>query len=76
MTVKQNQHAVNVVNTFKEKLPAETAEMVGAAHFDELSLLIESAISAAVFDEMEKAANKVDQLAHDIRHFAEYFDRD
>ena len=76
MTVKQNAHALNVVATFKAKLPPETIEQVGENHFDELSLLIESAISAAVFDEMEKAANKVDQLAHDIRHFAEYFDRD
>lgn len=76
MTVKQNIHAVNVVNTFKAKLPAETVEILGESHLDELSLLIESAISAAVFDEMEKAANKVDQLAHDIRHFAEFFDRD
>lgn len=75
MTVKQNAHAVNVVNTFKAKLPAETVEVIGENHLDELSLLIESAISAAVFDEMEKAANKADQLAHDIRHFAEFFDR-
>ena len=76
MTVKQNIHALNVVNTFKAKLPAETVEQVGESHLDELSLLIESAISAAVFDEMEKAANKADKLAHELRHFAEFFDRD
>ena len=76
MTVKQNAHALNVVKTFKAKLPDEIATQVGEAHFDELSLLIESAISAAVFDEMEKAANKVDRLAHEIRHFTESFDRD
>jgi len=74
MTMKQTAHAQNVVDSFKAKLSAEQAAAVGDAHFDELSLLIESAISTAVLEEMEKAADKVDSLAHSLRHFAEHFD--
>ena len=47
---------------------------VGQAHFDELSLLIESAISSAVLEELEAAADKMDKLAHELRNAAEHFD--
>ncbi len=74
MTMKQTAHALNVVSSFKEKLSDEQANLIGEAHFDELSLLIESAISTAVLEEMEKAADKVESLAHSLRYFAEHFD--
>lgn len=74
MTMKQTQHALDVVNSFKAKLPEAMNNDIGQAHFDELALLIESAISAAVLEEMEKTADKIDRMAHDIRHFAEHFD--
>lgn len=74
MTMKQTEHAKNVVESFKAKLPDAMNNDIGQAHFDELALMIESAISAAVLTEMEKAADKIDNLAHSIRHFAEHFD--
>jgi hypothetical protein len=74
MTMKQNLHALHVVEAFKQKLSAETITVLGEGHLDELALLIESAISAAVLEEMEKTADKVDRLAHNIRQFAEHFD--
>ncbi|WP_027859348.1 hypothetical protein [Marinobacterium jannaschii] len=74
MTMKQTAHAQNVVSSFKARLSPEQVASVGEAHFDELSLLIESAISTAVLEEMEKAADKVESLAHGLRHFAEHFD--
>lgn len=74
MTMKQTVHANHVVDSFKEKLPDAMINDIGESHFDELALLIESAISAAVLEEMEKAADKIDKLAHEIRHFAEHFD--
>ncbi|EAR61088.1 hypothetical protein [Neptuniibacter caesariensis] len=74
MTMKQNVHAQNVVSSFKAKLPDALVNDIGDTHLDELALLIESAISTAVLEEMEKAADKIDKLAHDIRHFAEHFD--
>ncbi|MGB0204198.1 MAG: phosphatase [Neptuniibacter sp.] len=78
MTMKQTQHAQHaqhVVDSFKTMLPEAMANDIGDEHFSELALLIESAISAAVLQEMEKTADKIDQLAHDVRNFAEYFDR-
>lgn len=75
MTMKQTQHAQHVVDSFKTMLPEAMVNDVGDEHFAELALLIESAISAAVLQEMEKTADKIDQLAHDVRNFAEHFDR-
>lgn len=74
MTQKQTQHAQQVVNAFKDRLSKSGIEHVGQKHFDELQLLIESAIDAAVFMEMERVADQVDSLAHSIRNAAERFD--
>ena len=74
MTMKQTEHAKKVVESFQAKLPEAMVRDISEAHFDELALMIESAISAAVLEEMEKAADKIDLLAHNIRHFAEHFD--
>lgn len=74
MTMKQTAHAHHVVDSFKAKLPDAMCNDIGETHFEELALLIESAISAAVLAEMEKTADKIDKLAHDVRHFAEHFD--
>jgi hypothetical protein len=74
MTMKQTEHAKNVVGSFKARLNDTVCNDIGEAHFDELALMVESAISAAVLTEMEKTADKIDALAHNIRHFAEHFD--
>jgi len=74
MTIQQTAHAQHVVDSFKARLPDAMSNDIGEEHFAELALLIESAISAAVLQEMEKAADKIDKLAHDVRHFAEHFD--
>ncbi len=75
MTMKQTQHAQNVVNSSKNLIPDSLENDIGDAHFDELALLIESAISAAVLQQMEKTADQIDKLAHDVRNFAEHFDK-
>ncbi|RLT96896.1 phosphatase [Ketobacter sp.] len=75
MTQKQTQHAQQVVDAFKDKLSKSGIEHVGQKHFEELQLLIESAIDAAVFLEMERVADQVSSLAHSIRNSAEHFDR-
>lgn len=75
MTMKQTEHALHVVDSFKRMLPDALIRDIGDTHFSELALLIESAISAAVLQEMEKTADQIDKLAHDVRNFAEHFDR-
>lgn len=67
-------HAEKVVERFKQMISPSGRQHIGANHFDELSLLIESAISAAVMDQMEETANKIEQVAHELRDNAERFD--
>lgn len=74
MSMKQTQHAANLVSSFRSRLPEELIAQIGEQHFDELALIAESAISSAVLEELEKAADRMDKLAHEIRHFAEHFD--
>ena len=75
MTMKQTEHANQVVSSFKGMLPEAMVNDIGDAHFAELALLVESAISSSVLLEMEKAADRIDQLAHEMRNFAEHFDK-
>lgn len=74
MSKKQTHHANEVVNAFKQKLSQSGIDHVGQKHFDELQLLIESAIDSAVFLEMQRVADRVSSLAHEIRNSADHFD--
>jgi hypothetical protein len=74
MSQKQSQHSHNVVESFKGKLSAELQSQVGDSNFSALELIVESAISTAVLEELEKAADRVEKLSHDIRNFAESYD--
>lgn len=74
MSKKQTHHAHEVVNAFKQKLSQSGIDHVGQKHFDELQLLIESAIDSAVFLEMQRVADRVSSLAHEIRNSADHFD--
>lgn len=74
MSQKQSQHSHQVVESFKGKLPASLVAQIGEQHFAELELIVESAMSSAVLEELEKAADQVEKLSHKIRNFAEHFD--
>lgn len=74
MTHRHQDHARQVVQRFSEMLSASGRQHVGQGHLDELSLLIEAAISSAVLEEMEAAADKLEALAREIRKTAEHFD--
>ncbi len=74
MSQKQTQHSQQVVATFRNKLPAELVSQLGDENFAMLELLVESAMSTAVLEELEKAADRVEKLSHEIRNFAEHYD--
>ena len=57
---------------FKSKLSKSGQEHVGDRHFDELSLMIESAISTAVLEEVEHAADRIHTVVEAIRKDAEH----
>lgn len=72
MTHKHLPHAERVVKSFKNKLSQSGREHVGEKHFDELALMIESAISTAVLEEIEHAADKMHDVVESIRKGAEH----
>lgn len=72
MTHKHLSHAERVVDTFKGKLSKSGREHVGDRHFDELVLMIESAISTAVLEEVEHAVDRIHTVVEAIRKDAEH----
>ena len=72
MTHKHLPHAERMVESFKEKLSKSGREHVGDKHFDELTLMIEAAISSAVLLELQRAADRVDEVVALIRKDAEH----
>ncbi len=75
MAHRHTEHAQQVVERFKEMISESGRQHIGQRHFDELALLIESAMSSAVLEELEMAADKMDTLAHELRNYAEHFDK-
>jgi hypothetical protein len=73
MSKPQTEHAARVVARFKEMLSAD-GKQVGKPHLDELELLIESAIDSAVLEEAEHFADRLEQMAQEMRKRAERFE--
>ena len=72
MTHKHLPHAERVVDAFKNKLSQSGRDHVGEKHFDELTLMIESAISTSVLEEIEHAADQINEVVESIRKSAEH----
>ena len=56
----------DIVNQAGDSLPEE--------HYDELALLIEAAIDTALVECLEKVADRLQALSHEVRNDAEQFD--
>ncbi len=74
MSEHYENHANKVVAGFKTMLGDTLTAQVGEEHFGELALLIESAISSSILQELEKAADQVDSVADGLRKRAESYD--
>ena len=72
MTVSQTKHASQVVNRFRQML-MEAGDSLSDEHYQELSLLIEAALNAVAFEQLEVFASKLEQLAHSIRRDEDFF---
>jgi len=70
--MKRTQHAKEITNRFREMVEQD-GDILPAKHYDELALLIEAGIDTALVEKLEKVADKVDKLAHNIRNDAELF---
>ena len=71
--MQRTRHAQEIANRFRE-LVEDAGDSLDARHYDELSLLIESGIDAALIDYMDSVALKLEKMAHDIRHSEEFFE--
>jgi gamma-glutamyl phosphate reductase len=69
----RTQHAQEITDRFRE-LVESAGDSLNPEHLDELSLLIEAGIDSALVDYMEITANKLEKMAHDVRHSAEFWD--
>ncbi|MGB0721052.1 MAG: phosphatase [Gammaproteobacteria bacterium] len=74
MSQHYEKHAQQVVDSFRSLLAEEAALAVGDEKFEELTMLVESAISTSVTQELEAAADLLAKTAHDMRSRAERFD--
>jgi hypothetical protein len=64
---QQYMHAAQVVEHFKATLPISINKLITKKHYDELTLMIESAINVSVVSILEQNAKKLEILAYELR---------
>lgn len=69
----KTKHAQQITDRFRQ-LVEMAGDSLSEDHYDELSLLIEAGIDTALVERLEKMADKLQSLAHDVRNDAEFFD--
>jgi hypothetical protein len=76
MTKPQTRHAERVVGHFRESVSESARKYIGERHFEELVLMIESAIDAAVLEELANHVQQLERVVAHMKHSAERFDID
>lgn len=71
MTKHYEEHANKIVQDFVALLPPEVRGQLPQEQLDELSMMIESAISTAVLDQLEAVSDQISDLAVTVRRRAE-----
>jgi len=71
--MKRTDHARQMASRFRELVEA-AGDTLPDEHYDELALLIEAGIDAVVVAHLEKIADELDKMSHNIRNRAEFFD--
>ena len=75
MSQHYENHAEQVTKAFLDLLEDAVRSRISEALRNELAMLIEAAISTAVYDQLEHAADEIAGLAHRLRHYAEHYDQ-
>ncbi len=68
--MQQSRHANEMAQRFREMVES-TGDSLNEKHYDELRLIIESGLDAALVEAMEKIAGRLEEVAHEIKHSAE-----
>lgn len=71
--MKRTKHAQEITERFREMVES-TGDSLPDEHYKDLALLIEAGIDTALVEQLEKMANRLDKLAHSVRHDAEFFE--
>jgi len=74
MTKMQSKRAQKVVEHFRQVLSPSGRKAVTETHFEELGLMIESAIEAAILEEVANYANRLEHVIAEMKHNAAVFD--
>jgi hypothetical protein len=69
----QTKHAQAMTDRFRELLE-QSGDSLPENHYDELRLIIEAGLDTALAETMESIVGKLNALAQDIQHNAEFFD--
>lgn len=75
MSEHYEKHAVQVTNAFLDLLEEGVRSQISEDHRNELAMLVEAAISTAVYDQLEHAADEIAALSQRLRHYAEHYDK-
>lgn len=75
MSEHYEKHAEQVADAFMELLDNGVRSAITAEQRAELAMLVEAAISTAVLEQMEHAADKVAALSDSLRKYAEHYDK-
>ena len=71
--MRHTEHAQEITDRFRE-LVEDSGDSLPTNHYDELSLLIEAGIDAALVDQMEDMAQRLEAMAQEIKNTAERFE--
>jgi|GEM_PF-1976862 hypothetical protein len=74
MSVRYERHVQSVLQAFQDMLEPEAKAALSEEHMDQLSMMMESAISTAVLEQLEAVADEVNDLSVIIRRRAENFE--
>lgn len=75
MSEHYEKHAEQVADAFIDLLGDGLKAKIGKSHRNELAMLVEAAISTAVFQHLEEAADEVEALSKRLRLDAERYDQ-
>ena len=75
MTEHYEKHAEQVANAFLGLLDSGVSAQINDEQRNELAMLVEAAISTAVLENLEQAADQVAALSESLRRNAENYDK-
>ena len=75
MSERYEGHAQEVVSAFLDMLDPQVRDDISEAHRNELTMMVEAAISTAVLEQLERTADQIDALSTRLRSYAERYDK-